>query len=68
MKLLDAAADPVMTFDQAQALARARKGKRATGVTGPLTVADALDQYFERLEGEGSKSIDDARYRAEAFI
>ena len=68
VKLLDAAADPVMTFDQAQALARARKGKRAAGVTGPLTVADALDQYLERLKGEGSKSVDDARYRAEAFI
>jgi integrase len=65
VKLLDAATDPVMTFDQAQALARARKGKTASG---PLTVADALDQYLERLEGEGSKSIDDARYRAKAFI
>ena len=37
-------------------------------MTGPLTVADALDQYLERLEGEGSKSIADARYRAKAFI
>jgi integrase len=68
LKLLEAVADPVLTFDQAQAQARARKGKRATGVTGPLTVADVMDQYLERLEGEGSKSVDDARYRAKAFI
>ncbi len=68
LKLLDAIADPVLTFDQAQALARARKGKRATGVTGPLTVKDAVDLYLEKLEGEGSKSVDDARYRAKAFI
>jgi len=68
VKLLDAVADPVLTFDQAQALARVRKGKRATGVTGPLTVKDAVQQYLERLDGEGSRSIDDARYRAAAFI
>lgn len=69
LKLLDAAADPVLTFDQAQALARARKRKRATGMTtGPLTVKDAVEEYLERLDGEGSKSIKDARYRADAFI
>jgi integrase len=68
LKLLEAVADPVLTFDQAQAVARARKGKRATGVTGPLTVKDAVEQYLERLDGQGSKSIDDARYRAAAFI
>src|ERR1700683_1005285 len=69
LKLLQAVVDPVLTFDQAQALARGGKGRRATGaMSGPLTVNDAVEQYLDRLDGEGSKSIDDARYRAAAFI
>lgn len=67
VKLLDAVADPVITFDQAQALARARRGKRETGVTGPLTVKDALEAYFDKIEDEG-RSSHDARRRIEPYL
>ena len=33
----------------------------AAGKTGPLTVKDALEQYFDRLEGNGRDTYDPRR-------
>jgi integrase len=60
----------VLDYWQAQTAARERMVNRAhaaAGVSGPLTVKDAVEQYLEWLEGN-RKSIYDARRRAEAFI
>jgi integrase len=69
--LSDADGVAVIGFKQAQDKARAlmvTRAHSAAGPAGPLTVKDAVEQYLERLEGEGSKSVADARYRAAAFI
>ena len=66
----DADGVAILSFRQAQELARERMVKRAhaaAGRTGPLTVADVVADYLEWLEG-ARKSVVDARKRAEAFI
>jgi integrase len=65
-------ADGTAIFDywQAQAKARERMQARthkAAGKAGPLTVADALDDYLEFLESK-RKSAVDAGYRDRALI
>jgi integrase len=60
----------VLSFAQAQTKARAiRDGRSQTsaGISGPMTVADAMADYIAYLERE-KKTADDARYRDEAFI
>jgi integrase len=65
--------DGVLSFGQAQVKAL-RPGKR-TGqggaeTDGPYTVGDAMDDYLKWLETEGrsTAAIEDATYRADAFI
>jgi hypothetical protein len=56
---------------QAQERAREVAARHRTSTTaddGPLTVSKALDAYFDRLEGEHSKSLSDARQRAALHI
>ncbi len=71
--LADDFADPdgvaVMSFAQAQREAGPSKRAKAEHA-GPLTVADAMDDYFRVLAGDGrsERSIYDARRRAQAFI
>jgi integrase len=68
--LSDADGVAVLSFWQAQTAARERMVNRAhsaAGVTGPLTVKDAVEQYLEWLESD-RRSAYDARRRAEAFI
>jgi len=69
----DADGVAILDFKQAQDVARDRMVKRAhhaAGKTGPYTVADAMNDYFEWLEGEGRtpEAIQDAKYRNRAFI
>jgi integrase len=66
----DADGVAVLDFWQAQEKARQRLVERAhtaAGKTGPLTVGDAMDAYVEYVEAN-RKSVDDARYRDQAFI
>ncbi len=60
----------VLDFFQAQRKARAvaAQAKAPPPPQGPLTVNEALDCYFERLDLEGSKSLADARGRAKLHI
>ena len=57
----------VLSFAQAQ---REAKGPRTAKAVGSYSVADALDDYFASLEGDGrtGHSLYDAKRRAEAFI
>jgi len=60
----------IISYRQAQTLARERATARAhhaAGKTGPLTVADAMESYFEFLDAH-RKTARDARVRAEALI
>src|SRR5262249_50713878 len=60
----------IISYRQAQALARERATARAhhaAGKHGPLTVADAMEAYFEFLEAH-RRTAHDARVRAEALI
>jgi len=60
----------ILSYRQAQALARERATARAhhaAGKHGPLTVADAMEAYFEFLEAH-RRTARDARVRAEALI
>jgi integrase len=60
----------VLSFHQAQVLARARmvgRAHAAAGKTGPLTVSDAIEAYIEFLSAN-RKSAPLARYVADAFI
>ena len=60
----------ILSFAQAQTLARGRMVSRAhaaAGKTGPLTVSDAIEAYIEFLEAN-RKSGPFARYVANAFI
>lgn len=72
--LQDADGKVVLSFDQAQAAARAWwKGerRRELGIpvdAGPYTVSDALRDYFEEREREGSKGVNADRKTAEARI
>lgn len=66
----DADGVAILSFRDAQAKARERmvsRAHKAAGKTGPLTVADAMDEYLEFMDGN-RKSGDDARYRDKAFI
>ncbi len=60
----------ILSFPQAQTLARSRMVDRAhaaVGKTKPLTVADAIESYVEFLE-TNRKSGREGRYAADAFI
>jgi integrase len=60
----------VLSFDQAQRLARKLRDERvraAAGKHGPLTVADAVETYLRHLEESRGRKVDE-RYRAEALI
>jgi hypothetical protein len=60
----------ILSFPQAQTLARTRMVARAhadAGKTKPLTVADAIESYIEFLESN-RKSGREGRYAADAFI
>src|SRR4051812_36293962 len=66
----DADGVEILSYQQAQALARSRMVKRAhtaAGVTGPLTVADAIKSYIQFLDSN-RKSAQEAQYAADAFI
>src|SRR5260370_28931527 len=66
----DADGVAVLSYRQAQILARDRMVKRAhsaAGKTGPLTVADAMTSYLEFLESN-RKSAPFSRYASDAFI
>jgi integrase len=66
----DADGIAVLSFHQAQTLARTRMVDRAhtaAGKTKPLTVADAIESYIEFLE-TNRKSGREGRYAANAFI
>jgi integrase len=66
----DADGVAIISFHQAQTLARGRMVSRAhtaAGKTGPLTVATAMASYLEFLE-TNRKSAPFARYVNEAFI
>lgn len=69
--LSDADGKKILTFWQAQDKARERMGGRTETddgkSVGPLTVAQAMDDYLEFLESN-RKSAGDARYRDRAFI
>lgn len=67
----DANGRDLLSFFQAQERARevaARHRISTTADDGPLTVSKALDAYFDRLDGEHSKSLSDARQRAALHI
>ena len=60
----------VLSFRQAQDLARSRMVSRAhsaAGKTGPLTVRDALNAYVDFLDANRKTGVD-ARHRSEAHI
>ncbi|WP_369723877.1 tyrosine-type recombinase/integrase [Bradyrhizobium sp. LLZ17] len=61
----------ILSFPQAQTLARTRMVARAhaaVGKTKPLTVKDAIEAYVTYLESKRSRSGREARYAADAFI
>jgi integrase len=70
---LDADGSTVLTFSQAQAIARDRfmkKGREAAGVpekAGPFTVKDCIDEYVAWMKADG-KTAADTRWRADALI
>lgn len=60
----------ILSYREAQALARERATARAhhaAGKHGPLTVSDAMEAYFEFLEAH-RKTARDAQVRAQALI
>jgi integrase len=60
----------VLSFYQAQTKARALRDGRSrseAGITGPLTVSDAMDAYIEYLE-KNPRTAADARSRDKLFI
>jgi integrase len=66
----DADGVAVLSFHQAQTLARTRMVQRAhaaVGKTGPLTVGDAMTAYLEFLESN-RRSAPFSRYASDAFI
>ena len=70
---LDADGDVILTFAQAQAVARARfldRQRRAAGIepaAGPYTVKAAIDDYVAFL-AHNRKSAQDTKWRADALI
>jgi integrase len=61
----------ILSFHQAQTLARSRmvaRGHAAAGKTKPLAVSDAIESYLTYLESKRSRSGREARYAANAFI
>jgi integrase len=61
----------ILSFAQAQILARSRmveRAHKAAGKTKPLTVKDSIEAYITYLESKRSKSGREARYAADAFI
>jgi integrase len=70
---LDADGDVILTFGQAQALARSRfldRQRAAAGIVpaaGPYTVKDAITDYLAFLE-HNRKSAQDTKWRADALI
>jgi integrase len=65
----DADGKTILNFSQAQAKAHKHvQEARGTKATGPFTVNVALDQYLGRLEAEHSKSLADAKNRADNLI
>ncbi|WP_249166350.1 site-specific integrase [Bradyrhizobium sp. JYMT SZCCT0428] len=67
----DADGVAILSFPQAQTLARARMVARAhtaAGKTEPLTVRDAIEAYITYLGSKRSRSAKEARYAADAFI
>jgi integrase len=67
----DADGVAILSFPQAQTLARTRMVARAhtaAGKTKPLTIKDAIDGYITYLESKRSRSGREARYAADAFI
>lgn len=71
--VIDADGATILTFSQAQALARklfVQRQRVAAGLstdTGPYTIERCIDDYVEWL-AENRKSASDARYRAKAHI
>ncbi len=66
----DADGHAILNFSQAQNKARERFKQRArdeAGITGPLTVAEAIKDYLDDLEHRG-KTTEDAKCRVNAFI
>ena len=66
----DADGVAILNYGQAQTLARQRMVERAhsaAGKHGPLTVEDVMDNYLAFL-ATNRKSVQDTRYRVEAFI
>ena len=66
----DADGVAILDFHQAQALARERMVERAhagAGKVGPVTVADAMDDYLAFLESN-RKGAQNAQYQDRAFI
>jgi integrase len=67
----DADGVAILSFPQAQILARTRmvaRTHRAAGRTKALTVKDAIESYITYLEAKRSRSGREARYAADAFI
>jgi integrase len=69
----DADGVAILSFKQAQHKARDRMVKQAhtaEGITGPYTVADAMDAYLDFLKADGRSkaAIKDAEYRDRAFV
>jgi hypothetical protein len=69
----DADSVHVLSFDQAQDIARKWLGDLAQGrgaQLGPYTVSNAADDYLAHLQtdGRGDHAVADARSRVEAFI
>lgn len=68
----DADGVTILSFRQAQALVRQRHAERlaapAKANAGPYTVQNAVDDYLAYKEAARSRSVQDSRYRAEAFI
>ena len=65
----DADGVAILSFKQAQDAARERMVRHAhaaAGKSGPLTIADVIDGYFEHQEMRGKPT--DARWRADALI
>src|SRR4029453_4580304 len=66
----DANGVDVLSFAQAQAMARKRRDERSragAGITGPFTVDNAMEAYLAFLE-VNRKTADDVRHRYNAFI
>jgi integrase len=67
----DADGVAILSYWEAQTMARERMVKRAhaaVGKTGPLTVGDAMAGYIEHLEAQNIRTASDARSRDRLFI